>query len=86
MEANSDESQEVPDYVAFHYLRGVDLPPEAVTARWLRDAVATLFESYPSSGSSLERRVEFLEGVYPIVIKAVFDLDKKLAERRHDGR
>lgn len=72
-------SSDDPDYVAFHFLRGVDLPPAATTAIQLRDGIATLFETYPDADGSTEKRIEFLEAVYPLVVYAVFDLDRRLA-------
>lgn len=82
MTETGDDAGNEP-YAAFHALRGVDLPEAAATARWLRDAVSTVIEC-GTDGTGAGRMAQ-IESVQSLIIRAVFDIDKKLVERGDVG-
>lgn len=73
-------ADEIPD-PDFAKIRGYDLPPGAVTARWLRDNVATAMERTKTGNSIVDYLASPLKAVIlaAYAIYGIFEIDKRLA-------
>jgi hypothetical protein len=81
---NTDED-EVPDFSPFHRIRRIDLDPESVVGRELRDRFEQFDESFSGKNKGWSAIVKLI-GLTAMCAKGVIDLEREVIQLRREVR
>lgn len=83
--AMAPEPEALPDFSPFHKMREIELDPESVVGKELRDRFAHLDQSFTGK-NPLWAAVVKLIGLTAMCAKGVIDLEKEVIELRREVR
>jgi hypothetical protein len=83
-EPNTND-EEVPDFSPFHKMRRIDLDPESVVGRELRDRFEQLDESFSGKNKGWSVIVKLI-GLTAMCAKGVIDLEREVIQLRREVR
>lgn len=79
------EPEALPDFSPFHKMRDIELDPESIVGKELRDRFAHLDQSFTGK-NPLWSAVVKLIGLTAMCAKGVIDLEKQMIELRREVR
>jgi hypothetical protein len=77
--------EEVPDFSPFHKIRHIDLDPESVVGKELRDRFEQFDESFSGKSKSWSAIVKLI-GLTAMCAKGVIDLEREVIQLRREVR
>lgn len=83
--AMAPEPESLPDFSPFHKMRDIELDPESVVGKELRDRFAYLDQSFTGK-NALWAAVVKLIGLTAMCAKGVIDLEKEVIELKREVR